>query len=148
MKSTQKFLAASVAALLIASAARAADWTEDYAAGLAQAKKEHKLLVLDFTGSDWCIWCKRTDKEVFATQKFKDYADRNLVLVKVDFPNAVPQTDEVKAQNARLKDKYEIEGFPTLIVLDPTEKVVVKQVGYLEGGPDAFIAELPKPAGS
>ena len=147
MKVTQRLLTASLAALLIATAARAADWTEDYSAGLARAKKEHKLLVLDFTGSDWCVWCQRTDREVFSTQKFKDYADQNLVLVKVVFPNSIPQTDEVKAQNARLKDKYQIEGFPTLIVLDPSEKVVVKQVGYLEGGPDAFIAELPKPGG-
>jgi protein disulfide-isomerase len=148
MKTTHRLLAASVAALLIAAAARAADWTEDYSAGLARAKKEHKLLVLDFTGSDWCVWCKRTDKEVFETQRFKDYADQNLVLVKVDFPNSIPQRDEVKAQNARLKEKYDIEGFPTLVVLDPSEKVVVKQVGYLEGGPDAFIAELPKAGGS
>ena len=148
MKVTQRLLTASLAALLIATAARAADWTEDYSAGLARARKEHKLLVLDFTGSDWCVWCQRTDREVFSTQKFKDYADQNLVLVKVDFPNSIPQTDEVKAQNARLKDKYQIEGFPTLIVLDPSEKVVVKQVGYLEGGPDAFIAELPKPGSS
>ena len=147
MKTTHRLFAASVAALLIASAARAADWTEDYSAGLARARKEHKLLVLDFTGSDWCVWCQRTDREVFSTQKFKDYADQNLVLVKVDFPASVPQSDEVKVQNARLKDKYEIEGFPTLIVLDPAEKVVVKQVGYLEGGPDSFIAQLPKPAG-
>jgi thioredoxin-related protein len=148
MKTTQRIFAASMAALLISAAARAADWTEDYAAGLARAKKEHKLLVLDFTGSDWCVWCKRTDREVFETQKFKDYADRNLVLVKVDFPNAIPQTDELKAQNNRLKEKYEIEGYPTLVVLDPSEKVVVKQVGYLEGGPEAFIAEIPKAGGS
>jgi protein disulfide-isomerase len=147
MKATQRLLTASIAALLITAAARAADWTEDYSAGLARAKKEHKLLVLDFTGSDWCIWCKRTDKEVFATQKFRDYADQNLVLVKVDFPNSIPQTDAVKAQNAGLKEKYSIEGFPTLVVLDPSEKVVAKQVGYLEGGPDAFIAELPKTGG-
>ena len=146
MKSAHRLFAASVAALLIAAAARAADWTEDYSAGLARAKKEHKLLVLNFTGSDWCIWCKRTDKEVFSTEKFKDYADKNLVLVKVDFPRAVAQTDEVKAQNARLQEKYGVEGFPTLIVLDEGENVVAKQVGYAEGGADAFIAQLPKPA--
>jgi protein disulfide-isomerase len=146
MKAIHRLFAASIAATLIASAARAADWTEDYAAGLARAKKENKLLVLDFTGSDWCIWCKRTDQEVFATQKFKDFADQKLVLVKVDFPRSIAQTDAVKAQNAKLQEKYQIEGFPTLIVLDSTEKVVVKQVGYLEGGPDAFIAEVQKPS--
>jgi protein disulfide-isomerase len=144
MKAIHRLFAASVAALTLAAAARAAEWTEDYSAGLAQAKKEHKLLVLDFTGSDWCVWCKRTDQEVFSTQKFKDFANQNLVLVKVDFPRMAPQSDAVKAQNAKLQDKYQIEGFPTLIVLDPDEKVVVKQVGYREGGPDAFIAQLPK----
>jgi thiol:disulfide interchange protein len=145
MKAIPRLFAATIAALVIATAARAADWTEDYSAGLAQAKKEHKLLVLDFTGSDWCVWCKRTDQEVFSTQKFKDFADQNLVLVRVDFPRAVAQSDAVKAQNAKLQDKYQVEGYPTLIVLDPSEKVLVKQVGYREGGPDAFIAQLPKP---
>jgi protein disulfide-isomerase len=144
MKAIHRLFAATVAAITLATAARAADWTEDYSAGLAQAKKEHKLLVLDFTGSDWCVWCKRTDQEVFSTQKFKDFADQNLVLVRVDFPRAVAQSDAVKAQNAKLQDKYQVEGYPTLIVLDPDEKVVVKQVGYREGGPDAFIAQLPK----
>jgi|HubBroStandDraft_5_1064220.scaffolds.fasta_scaffold140539_2 thiol:disulfide interchange protein len=144
MKAIHRLFAASVAAMTLATAARAADWTEDYSAGLAQAKKEHKLLVLDFTGSDWCVWCKRTDQEVFSTQKFKDFADQNLVLVRVDFPRAVAQSDAVKAQNAKLQDKYQVEGYPTLIVLDPNEKVVAKQVGYREGGPEAFIAQLPK----
>jgi thiol:disulfide interchange protein len=147
MKAIPRLFAATIAALVIATAARAADWTEDYSAGLAQAKKEHKLLVLDFTGSDWCVWCKRTDQEVFSTQKFKDFADQNLVLVKVDFPKSRPIPDDVKAQNAKLQEKYGVEGYPTLIVLGPDEKVVFKQEGYKEGGPDAFIGEFPaKPA--
>jgi thiol:disulfide interchange protein len=145
MKVIHRLFAVSVAAMITATAAQATGWTEDYSAGLAQAKKEHKLLVLDFTGSDWCVWCKRTDQEVFSTQKFKDFADQKLVLVRVDFPMTVVQSDAVKAQNAKLQDKYQVEGYPTVIVLDPSEKVVAKQVGYREGGPDAFIAQLPKP---
>jgi protein disulfide-isomerase len=145
MKLIPRTLAALCAALLVAAAARAADWTEDYAAAVTQAKKEHKMILLDFTGSDWCIWCQRTDKEVFETQKFKDFADKNLVLVTLDFPKSRPMPDAVKAQNAKLEEKYGVEGFPTLIVLSPNEKVVFSQIGYKDGGPDAFIAQFPKP---
>ncbi|HEY1848438.1 MAG TPA: thioredoxin family protein [Opitutaceae bacterium] len=143
MKIAKRILAASAALLISAGAAHAAEWTEDYAAAAAQAKKEHKMLLLDFTGSDWCVWCKRTDKEVFDTAKFREFADKKLVLVKVDFPKERPMPDAVKAQNAKLQEKYGIEGYPTLIVLSPSEKVVFSQVGYKEGGPDAFIAEFP-----
>lgn len=143
MKTPYRMLAAC-AALLAACAAQAAEWTEDYAAAVTQAKKEHKMILLDFTGSDWCIWCQRTDKQVFETQTFKDFADKNLVLVKVDFPKARPMPDATKAQNAKLQEKYGIEGYPTLIVLNAKEKVVFSQIGFKEGGPDAFLAQFPK----
>jgi thioredoxin-related protein len=144
MNHISRTLASLCAALLVASAARAADWTEDYAAAAAKAKKEHKMILLDFTGSDWCIWCQRTDKEVFETQKFKDFADKNLVLVTLDYPKSRVMPDAVKAQNAKLEEKFGIEAFPTLVVLSPNEKVVFTQQGYKDGGPDAFIAQFPK----
>jgi thioredoxin-related protein len=146
MTSLRRILACSAALILAASVAHAADWTEDYASGVAKAKKEHKLVLLDFTGSDWCVWCQRTDKEVFETQKFKDFADQNLVLVRLDFPNSKPQTDALKAQNVGLRDKFGVEGYPTLVVLDGKGKVVFSQIGYKDGGPDAFIAQFPKQA--
>jgi thioredoxin-related protein len=145
MKTLRRLIACSAALLLAASAARAADWTEDYASAVAQAKKEHKMLLLDFTGSDWCIWCQRTDKEVFDTQKFKDFADQKLVLVRLDFPRSHEQADATKAQNGKLQEKFGVEGFPTLVVLDANEKVVFSQLGYKDGGPDALIAQFPKP---
>jgi protein disulfide-isomerase len=146
MKNLHRLLAACAASLLLVASARAADWTEDYPAALARAKQEHKLLLLDFTGSDWCIWCKRLGAEILDTPKFKDFADQKLVLVTVDFPNAKEQSDALKAQNKGLSGKYAVEGYPTLVVLDPDEKVVFKQEGYLEGGPDALIALFPKAA--
>jgi len=146
MKHPYRLLAVLSAALLLPALSRAAEWTDNYSKALDAAKKEHKLLLLDFTGSDWCIWCKRIDADVFETQKFKDFADKKLILVTVDFPRETKLSDEVKAQNKGLNDKYGIEGFPTLIVLDENEKVVFKQTGYEEGGPDAFIAKFPKSA--
>jgi protein disulfide-isomerase len=145
MKAITRILAACVAGALVAAAARAAEWTEDYSAALARAKKEHKLLLLNFTGSDWCVWCKRTDQEVFSTKEFGAFADKRLVLVTVDFPKARELSKAVVDQNAALQEKYGVEGYPTIVVLDSNEKVVLRQEGYKEGGPDAFIAQLPKP---
>jgi protein disulfide-isomerase len=120
-----------------------AGWTTNYQKALAQAKAEKKLVMLDFTGSDWCEWCMRLKKEVFSQAKFKEYAAKNLVLVEVDFPNQKPQSDEIKKQNAQLQEKFGIEVFPSIIVLNGDGKKV-GQLGYMEGGPDAFVAELEK----
>jgi|CZKI01.1.fsa_nt_gi thioredoxin-related protein len=147
MRIIHRIIAVCVAGLLVAAAARAADWTEDYPAALAKAKKEHKLLLLDFTGSDWCPWCKRIEAEVFSTNKFGDFASQKLVLVKLDFPRQRELAKEVVDQNAALQKKFKVEGFPTIVVIDPSEKVVFVQEGYKEGGPEAFLAQFPKPAG-
>jgi uncharacterized protein YyaL (SSP411 family) len=142
-KTAYRMLAGCAAALLVASAAHAADWMENYASAVAKAKKEHKLLLLDFTGSDWCIWCQKTDAEVFSTKQFKEFADKKLVLVRLDYPRERPQADAIKAQNAMMLDKFGVTAFPMLVVLDPNEKVVYSQTGYRPGGPDALIAQLP-----
>ena len=146
MKNMHRIIAGCVAGLLVAAAAHAAEWTEDYAAALAKARKEHKLLLLDFTGSDWCPWCKRIDAEVFSTKKFEDFASQKLVLVKLDFPRERELTKETVAQNASLQKKFKVEGFPTIVVISPSEKVVFVQEGYKEGGPEAFLEQFPKPA--
>jgi protein disulfide-isomerase len=117
-------------------------WTEDYAKALEQAKTEHKKVLLDFTGSDWCGWCKKIDAEVFDTAKFKDYADKHLVLVKVDFPQSKPQSAEIKAQNEKLKNEHKVNGFPTLLIVDSHGKKTWSQSGYKPGGVDAFLKAL------
>jgi protein disulfide-isomerase len=135
--------AGAVIALISTTALAAEGWGENYEKAAAQAKAEKKLLVLDFTGSDWCGWCIKLNKEVFSQPEFKDYAAKNLVLVEVDFPQTKPQSGEVKAQNAKLQNKYKIQGYPTIVVLNPEEKKV-GELGYQPGGPKAFIAALDK----
>ena len=120
-----------------------AGWTTNYQKAVAQAKAEKKLVMLDFTGSDWCGWCMKLNKEVFSQAKFKEYAAKNLVLVEVDFPQQKPQSDDLKKQNEQLQDKFHIEGYPTIIVLNGDGKKV-GELGYMEGGPDAFVAALEK----
>src|SRR5215831_20408346 len=90
-------------------------WQTDLPKALEQAKAENKIALLDFTGSDWCGWCIKFDQEVFATHDFKEYADKNLVLVQLDFPNRKSQSAELKKANAELKEKYKIDGYPTLV---------------------------------
>ncbi len=132
--------------LLLAAAlpafAQEAHWNTNYEKAQAEAKSQDKKVLLDFTGSDWCGWCIKFNKEVLKTKEFKDYATKNLVLVEVDFPNSKPQSKQVKEQNGDLKQKYKVEGFPTFVLLDKDGNVLGQQVGYLEGGPSAFIAKL------
>jgi protein disulfide-isomerase len=119
-----------------------APWLSDYNAALAQAKASNKPVLLDFTGSDWCPWCIKMDKEVLDTPQFKDYADKKLVLMLVDFPQSKQLPQKVQDQNNDLQKKYAVEGFPTYILVGKDGSVLGQQEGYLEGGPAAFIAKL------
>jgi thioredoxin-related protein len=130
--------------LLGAAGARAQEghWLDNYKTAVETAKTSNKNILLDFTGSDWCPWCIRMDKEVLDTKDFKDYADKNLVLMVVDFPQSKQLSARVQAQNDDLQKKFGADGFPTFILVDKEGKVLGQQVGYLEGGPSAFIAKL------
>jgi len=135
--------AIAVLALFSTMAFAKTGWSEDYTKSVAQGKAEKKLVLLDFTGSDWCVWCMKLDNEVFSTPEFKDYAKDNLVLMEVDFPQEKPLESKIKAQNDKLQAKFNIEEFPTIIVLNSEGKPVGK-LGYMDGGPKAFIAALEK----
>lgn len=124
------------------AAAGKAVWRTDYPGALKQAKAEGKLVLLDFTGSDWCGWCMKFEKDVLSTEKFAGYAARKLQLVKLDFPRRSPQPDALKHANAALSDQFQVDGFPTFVLVNGDGKELGRQVGYLQGGPDAFIAEL------
>ena len=118
-------------------------WLDDLEKAKEQAKTGGKRILLDFTGSDWCGWCKKLDAEVFSTQEFKDYAAKHLVLVEVDFPHGFKLPDAVTKQNEALAKKYQISGYPTIIITSPSG-VKKGQLGYMEGGPKAFIKALEK----
>jgi len=102
-----------------------------------------KLTLLDFTGSDWCIWCQRLEKEVFSQPEFQQYARDNVILTKVDFPRNFPQSPAERAQNAELAKKYGIRGFPTIVVLNSKGKEVGR-LGYMPGGPKPFVDALKR----
>lgn len=117
-------------------------WLISLPEAMAQAKRENKLVLLDFTGSDWCPCCKALDAQTFSRPEFSAYAAKSLVLVQVDFPRHKPQSAELKEANNVLKETYEIHAYPTLVVLKQDGTVAWKQVGLLPGGPSAMIAKL------
>jgi len=119
-------------------------WLTDLAKAQAQAKTENKIVLVDFTGSDWCPACIRFDREVLGSSTFQKYAAQNVVVVEVDFPQDKTQPDALKKANAALQDQFKVEGFPTFVVLDKDGKEIGREAGYAADGPEAFIAKLEK----
>ncbi len=121
----------------------ASEWLTDLPAAVKKAREENKALLLDFTGSDWCGWCKKLKSEVFDTPEFQSFADANLILVEVDFPRGKKLAAAQVEANQKLADRFNVDGFPTIILLDADEKYL-GQTGYLAGGPKVFISQLEK----
>jgi protein disulfide-isomerase len=126
-----------------AVAAAKSGWLTSLDQAQKEAQAKNRLLLMDFTGSDWCGWCIMLDKEVFSKPEFKEYASKNLVLLELDFPRKKQMPAEITAQNERLLMKYGIQGFPTVVVFDSSGKPL-GALGYQAGGPQAFIAQLEK----
>ena len=131
------------AALLITAGTVLADgtWLTDFEAAKTAAAEAGKPILINFSGSDWCGWCIKLDKEVFAKPEFIDYAKENLILVNADFPDKKKLPEKEAAQNKALYATYGIQGFPTVILVDATGKVIGK-TGYRRGGPAAYVEHL------
>lgn len=121
-------------------------WLISYKEALEQSKKTGRPVLADFTGSDWCGWCIKLKKEVFDTDEFKKWAAANVILLELDFPHGKKQSPEIKKQNEELSDKYDIQGFPTILFLDHTGKKLAES-GYIQGGPSKWIPDAKKKLG-
>ncbi|MEI6890531.1 MAG: thioredoxin family protein [Pontiella sp.] len=140
----KKWLTVVAAVVISTGAFAAAGWETDFEKAKTMAKEQDKYILIDFSGSDWCGWCIKLDKEVFQQQAFKDYAKEGLVLMLADFPNdKSKQSAEVIKQNEKLAKEFGVRGFPTVFVLDPDGRIVGK-TGYQQGGPEAYIAHIKK----
>lgn len=115
----------------------------DFSAAQSIAKSKNLPIMLVFSGSDWCGWCIKLDREVFSTPVFKKWADKNIVSVLIDSPRKIQLPPELKKQNAELKAKYGVRGFPTVYIVNADGKVIGK-TGYVKGGPKKYIANLQK----
>lgn len=118
-------------------------WLTDHAAALASAKRAGRPVLAVYTGSDWCSWCKRLKAEVFDTGIFKSWAQRNVVLLELDFPRDRRQPDEVRRRNRALAERYGVRGFPTVLLLDGDGKVL-GTFGYERGGARPWIDKVAR----
>ena len=139
------FLLACVLSLISTTAlvAGEAPWLTDFQTATALAVREHKVVLIDFTGSDWCGWCMRLDAEVFSTAEFAAWAEKHAVLLEVDFPHRKAMSDRQREHNEALAERYAVEGFPTVVVLGADGRVLGR-LGYQEGGAKAWIAEAER----
>lgn len=117
-------------------------WMTDFEAAKQKAAAEGKDLLIDFSGSDWCYWCKRLDSEVFSKSVFIEEAAKQFVFVMLDFPNDKSgQSSQLQAQNKRLAEQFGIRGYPT-VILAKADGTQYAQTGYQEGGPDVYLTHL------
>jgi protein disulfide-isomerase len=139
MKSLIRLAATFLATCSLALAA--SGWDDDFAAAKVAAAKDKKVILLNFTGSDWCGWCIKLDDEVFSKKDFKNYAKENLILVTVDFPQGERQSKKLKEQNEALSKEYGANGYPTILLVDAEGKKLA-ETGYKEGGAAKYVEHL------
>ncbi|HRG81284.1 MAG TPA: thioredoxin family protein [Chitinophagaceae bacterium] len=131
--------------LLMLFAISSSGWENDFDTAKQKAKSQHRLILLEFSGSDWCVPCIRFRKEVLETTEFTGYADTSLVLLKADFPrlkkNQLSKTQQEK--NEKLADLYNPTGiFPMTILLDADGKKLKVWEGYPDLNSSEFISQI------
>ncbi|MDA0373500.1 MAG: thioredoxin family protein [Planctomycetota bacterium] len=120
----------------------AATWMTDWEAAKTLAAKDGKDLLIDFTGSDWCIWCKRLKAEVFDQEAFRARAPGSFVLVELDYPqDRSGQSEALQKQNEKLMEVFGVDGFPTIYLADEQGRPYA-QTGYQQGGAAPYLEHL------
>ncbi len=141
----KKLLLILVAFCSLTLNAQELSWETDMNKAVERAEKENKVIMLFFTGSDWCGWCVRLQNEVFRQADFKSWAQEKVVLVELDFPRKTPQSEAIKNQNVTLSQMFEVKGYPTVWFVKPSkagEKINLEKIGstgYVAGGPGAWL---------
>ncbi|MDP2172529.1 MAG: thioredoxin family protein [Candidatus Cloacimonadaceae bacterium] len=116
-------------------------WITDWDQALAASKELGRPVLIDFTGSDWCGWCIKLKGEVFSKPAFIEYAKDNLILLMIDFPRKRKLPVEQQTANQKLAEKFEVEGFPTIVLVNENGKEI-KRTGYQPGGPEKYIDHI------
>lgn len=116
-------------------------WLTDFDKATKAAVEKKLPVFAAFTGSDWCSWCMKLEEEILSKEEFKNYAKDNFILFVADFPMKSKPSEEIAKQNKKLAEKYNVEGFPTVLILDATGKVIAK-TGYRKGGPAGYVEHL------
>lgn len=141
MKTLKKLLATVFTTLAMVGVCHAnlEGWATDLDKALEQAKKEKKPLLVEFTGSDWCPPCMAMRKNVFSKKEFVDAASKDFILVELDFPKG---DKELAKKNQPWAKKFEIEGYPTVILLDHEGKEFTRFFASEHPSTEKFLAHL------
>ncbi len=121
--------------------AAVAAWQTDFRASQATAKAQNKVLLVAFTGSDWCPWCKKINAEIFEKEAFLTAAHKRFILVNIDFPHKKKLSDELKQQNEKLARAYKINSFPSVTLIKPDGELMAR-TGYSSDGPEKYLKQL------
>ena len=144
-------MAVGTAAILSLTVAAQADegWVVDFEKAKAQAAKEGKSILMEFTGSDWCPPCKSLHANVLSKDVFKTEMPKNFVLLKLDSPrDKSKQTPEEIEQYKVLSAKYGIQGVPTIFLADAKGRPYYQTVGYSGDPADQYVANLKEQLGT
>ncbi len=116
-------------------------WKEDYQKTISTAKESKKALIIAFLGTDWCPWSEKLESDVLMKEKFLEGLRDEAIFVRLDFPEY--GKGEVNKELARLKEKFKIAEFPTLLLLDEEENEIIK-LGYMPMQPEEFSLYIKK----
>lgn len=130
------------------SASEEPAWLDDFEKAKAEAAEKNLPILVNFTGSDWCHFCKVLEAEILSQDAFKAYAGESLVLFIADFPRENKPSEAVQKQNKALFEKYKVEGYPTVLLLDSQGEVLWTEVGFgsKSATPEEYVANLKKEA--
>ena len=124
-----------------------ANWNTDMNKSIELSMKSGKPIILFFTGSDWCGWCKKLVREVFIKSEFEKWAKKNVILVEIDFPRKTKLSAELQKQNRSLQQMFGVRGYPTVWFVQPEKSndgqvnlTKIGSTGYVAGGPIKWIA--------
>jgi len=121
-------------------------WTPNVMEAVDKSVSEKKPMLLFFTGSDWCGWCKKLQAEVFERPEFAEWAAKNVILVELDFPRRSALSPEIQQQNNELQQMFGVRGYPTIWLVNPSKDqgnvnfAKLGSTGYVAGGPASWIA--------
>ena len=151
IKKTLTLLFITISSIVYTQNENALKWETKLDQAINKAVSENKTMMLFFTGSDWCGWCMRLQKEVFVKPEFKNWADKNVVLVELDFPRRTAQDPKISQQNRELAQMFQVRGYPTVWFVEPeisdSNQINLKKIGYqgyLAGGPVAWTTSANK----
>jgi len=91
-------------------------WLFNIEEAYQQSQESGKPILANFTGSDWCGWCKKLAANVFVKDEFKEWAEENVILLELDFPRRTNIPNNIRQQNNNLKNAFKVTGFPTIWV--------------------------------